>query len=397
MEDLNTIVDFTRPPEEVIAALKEKTVIVPPWRILEKEYDPRLHPVMNKAVYPDIVDKDGKVDYVTRIATDMQRLAAHRMTDLMFGIPVKRIYLSNNEKQKEFANWMEAIYASNRIDSVNIERGNMLFAGCEVFTIWYSVATPTDVYGFKSPVKIRCKNYSPMLGHSLYPLFDEDGDMIAMSVEYKVRLSKKTLYYFDTYTAEKHIRWVKDQGAWVEDVNEDISAIGKIPGVYCFRRTPIWENSSSIVYESEWALSRTGNYIRKNSKPIFVVFADEVIRYGDEQDEKSEFKGVLQYPRDGRAEYVTWEQATDTLKFYLDRLESTFFGQLQIPNWSYEKMSQQALSGESRKQMFIDAMLKVKSESGRVLDMLVRESNVIKAFMKQIVPSNYASELDSLR
>ena len=52
---------------------------------------------MNKAKYPDIVNEDGSIDYVTRITYDLQRLAVKRMTELCFGIPVKRIYKPNNE------------------------------------------------------------------------------------------------------------------------------------------------------------------------------------------------------------------------------------------------------------------------------------------------------------
>ena len=74
-----------------------------------------------------------------------------------------------------------------------------------------------------------------------------------------------------------------------------------------------------------------------------------------------------------------------------------FFTQLQLPDWSYEKMSQQALSGESRKQMFIDAQLKVKDESGRLIEFFDREMNVIKAFLKIMLGDAYAADIDSLK
>ena len=65
------------------------------------------------------------------------------------------------------------------------------------------------------------------------------------------------------------------------------------------------------------------------------------------------------YLKKATASYVTWTQAVDNLKFYINELRAMFFTQLQLPDWSYEKMSQQALSGESRKQLFIDAQMKV--------------------------------------
>lgn len=381
-----------------ITALKEKTICVPVWTGrygLVQEFDPRKHPVMNKAKYPDIVTKEG-IEYVTRITCDLQRLATKRMTELVTGIPVKRVYKPENNRQKEVAAFLESIYERNRIDSVNNERCNMLFAGCEVFTLWYAIEERNTLYGFTSPLKLRCRNFSPMLGDELYPLFDEYGDMIAMSVGYTRKKGKKHVQYFDTYTADKHIKWNNENGGWEEVENENIT-LGKIPGVYAWRPAPIWEDTSKTVYEIEWALSRNGNYLRKNSKPVFVVFADEIIRYGDEKGENKEFKAVMQYPSNGRAEYVTWQQAVENLKFYVEQLRDLFFTQLQLPDWSYGKMSQQALSGESRKQMFIDAQLKVKDESGRLIEFFDREVNVVKAFAKIMLGENYAADIDSLK
>lgn len=384
--------------EQRIAALKEKTVSVPMWSGragLVQEYDPKKHPVMNKIKYPDIVDDDG-VQEVTRITVDLQRLAVKRMTELVTGIPVERVYKPENDKQKEVAKYMEKIYSKNRIDSFNIERLNMLFAGCEVMTLWYAIEEENELYGFKSKLKFRCKNYTPMNGDDLYPLFDEYGDLAALSVGYTRKVGKKNVQFLDAYTAHKHYKYTNQSGEWQEIENEDISMIGKIPAVYISRPTPIWEDGTRIVTEIEWSLSRNGNYLRENSKPIFAVFADDVINYGDEKSPDKEFKSVMQYPKGSSAGYITWAQATENLKFQVDTLRSLFFTQLQLPDWNYEKMSQQAMSGESRKQMFIDAQLKVKDESGRLLEAFDRETNVLRAFLKLALPEGYVAEVDKL-
>ena len=384
--------------EQKISALKEKTLTVPMWGGrygLEREFDPRKHPVMSKAKYPDIITEDG-IQYVTRITCDLQRLAAKRMTELICGIPVKRVYKPDNDRQKEVAAFIEAIFDRNRIDSVNIDRCNMLFAGCEVMTLWYAVEQPNELYGISSNLKMRCRNFSPMLGDDLYPLFDEYGDMIAMSVGYSRKSGSSLIQYFDTYSANQHVKWSTATGDWQEVENEPIT-LGKIPAVYAWRPTPIWEDTSKTVYEIEWALSRNGNYLRENSKPLFVVFADEAISYGDEKSPNKEFKAVMQYPKGSTAGYITWSQAIENLKFYVEQLRSLFFTQLQLPDWSYDKMSQQALSGESRKQMFIDAQLKVKDESGRLIEFFDREMNVIKTFVKIILGDGYAKDIDALK
>lgn len=390
-----------RPIEQVIADLKEKSIIVPAWNGrngLRSMYDPSKHPVMSRALYPDVVQDDGSIDRVTRITYDLQRLAVKRMTELCNGIPVQRVCKpeKDNKKQKEVAEALEKLFQRNRIDSVNIERCNMLFAGCEVMTLWYAVEERNTAYGFNSPLKIRCRNFSPMLGDELYPLFDEYGDLIALSVGYARKDGVKTVNFFETYTADHHYKWSnQNNGGWVL-TEEEPHNIEKIPGVYMYRPTPIWEDTSKIVYEMEWAMSRNGNYLRKNSKPVFVVFANEQIDFGNEKNETEEAKSVLQFPAGAKAEYVTWQQAVENLKFYVSELRNSFFTQLQLPDWSYEKMSQQAMSGESRKQLFIDAQLKVKDESGRLIEFFDREIQVAKQFLKRAMGEAYHADIDAL-
>ena len=396
---LEEILQNASSEKAAIAALKEKSVTVPSWsgaKGLQTEYDPQFHPVMSKVKYPDVVHNDGSFEAVTRITLDFQRLACRRMTELCCGIPVKRVYSPENDTQQRVASILESVYQRNRIDSVNTERVNMLFAGCEVLTLWYAIEQENSLYGEKLPLKIRCRNFSPMNGDELYPLFDEYGDMVAMSVGYRRKVGRKTIQYFDTYTADRHIKWSTENGDWAVEEDEPIT-LGKIPAIYMYRPTPIWEDTSKIVYEMEWAMSRNGNYLRSNSKPLFVVFADEQIDYGDEKGENQEFRAIMQYPKGSTANYVTWPQAIDNLKFYISELRNSFFTQLQLPDWSYEKMSQTPMSGEARKQLFIDSQLKVKDESGRLLEFFDRETSILKAFLKQMIPSISANEIDALK
>ncbi len=392
-------------PTQAIAALKDKSADVPKWSALEKEYNPQKHPVNNKSLYPDVPgDCDNPAGTkVTRIALDYQRLVTARMTSLCFGIPVKRIYKSQTDKQKEIQRIIEAIYARNRIDSINIERGNMLFAGCEVATLWYAVAEKHSLYGIESNLKIRCANYSPIKGDNIYPLFDEYGDLVALSFGYRRKSMGEWAEYFDTYTANQHIKWIMNgkDSSWqvAEDDNISVGApngqgIGKIPAIYMHRPTPIWEDTSNIVYEIEWALSRAGNYVRANTKPLFGVFADEEIEYGGEKP--SDSKSVFQWPANAKAGYITWELSETNVRFYTETLRREYFAMLQIPDFSYDNLKSLQLSGEAFKQIFVDAMLKVGDESGRILEFLDREISVVKAFVKNIRPE-LTDEIDRLQ
>lgn len=391
--NIKEITSPERDARSVISDLKYKTVSVKPWAVLRKEYDQKEHPVMTDKTYRDKVTKKG-IERVTRYTLGLQKLAVKRMTELMFAIPVQRVYKTDNEQEKLVAEIMEAIFQKNRIDSLNIERGKSLFASCEAITLWYSQEQPAVYAGQKSRLKLRCKNFSPMDGDSLYPLFDEYDDMIALSIEYTRKEGNKTITYFDTYTADEHIRWRTGDGETVEELREKIE-VGKITGLYIHRDEPIWEDQSPNVYEAEWTLSRNGNYIRKNARPNWVVFSDNKVKYGNENANDNAGRNILQYGSGDKAGYVTWQQAIESIKFHIDEIKRNFFMQLQLPDMSMENMKATPMSGEARKMMFIDAQLKVTDESGIWLEFFDREINVIRAFMKKMYP-HLASAIDSL-
>lgn len=395
--DIQEITSPERQPGAVIDDLKNKTINVPAWATLEKEYDQRKHPVMDKKLYPDKIVK-GKVEKVTRLTLGLQKLAVKRMTGLMFGIPVQRVWKPQNEddqQQKRACEVLEAIFTKNRIDSVNRERSKYLFAGCEFITLWYTQQQQTDYAGEATEKKLRCKSFSPMNGEMLYPLFDEYDDLVALSVEYTREENHQTITYFDTYTATEHIRW-RTQGSQPEEELREPIEFEKIPGIYVFRPTPIWEDESENVFEAEWTQSRNGNYIRKNARPNWVVFSDEKVKYGKEAAPDNAGRNVLQYGKDDKAQYVTWEQAIDSIKFHIDQISQNFFKQLQLPDMSMENMKLTPMSGEARKMVFIDAQMKVTDESGIWLEGMDREVNVVKAYAKTMFPK-LAEAIDALQ
>ena len=387
---LQEIFEAGRDANQILADLKKKTIVVPGWSKLEKEYDPTKHPVMTDLSYNSKEGTKGKDKKVTRVILPWQKLAVRRMGSLAFGIPVKRVYKPADDSQKTAAAVIESIYKRNHINSVNLERSKFLYASCEVVTIWYTqeIEGGTVYAGEESKYKLRCKNYSPMKGDALYPLFDEYDDMIALSVEY-VRMEDGTrVTYFETYTADHHYRWRMEGSKAVPDMDPEPIKIGKINGVYGFRPLPVWEEQSENVYEAEWTYSYNGNYVRKNSRPNWVVFCDpqDKVRVGQEKDDPRLGRNVLKYPANAKAEYKTWDQSIESIKFHTSELKANFFMGLQLPDMSMENMKTTPMSGEARKMMFIDAQMKVLDEAGIWIEYFDREMSVVKAFAEKMFP-----------
>lgn len=375
--------------EQIIAKLKEKHVKVIPWSKLVKEYDQTKHPVMTD---PNYYKKKGK-ENVTMVTLGLQKLATKRMSALMFGIPVKRVYTTENDQQKIASQIMEDIYKRNRINAVNLERSKWLYAACEVVTIWYAQEADAMYAGKNSKIKLRCRNYSPINGDELYPLFDEYDDLIALSVRYTRNEEGTDKTYFDTYTDDRHICWNETEHTIILD--EQIN-IGKIAGVYIHRDEPVWEDESNNVYEAEWTYSRNGNYIRKNSRPKLVTYTENKIVADKGPKGENVASEVVRLGKGDKMEYVTWQGSIEATKFHIEELKHNFYSQLQLPDVSMDNMKSAPMSGESRKMIFMDSQMKVTCESGIWEEALDREFNVIRAFAKVMFPS-LEQAFDALR
>lgn len=372
-----------------IAYLQKKSIDVPSWQELEKEYNPKKHPVFTD---PEYIDK-GK-EKMTRVSFGWQKLAVKRMSALAFGIPVQRVYTPNNEQEKMAAQIMEDIYKRNRIDAVNLDRAKRLYASCECMTIWFGQETDTMYAGQKSKLKLRCRSYSPDKGDKLYPLFDAYDDLVALSVEYTRKENNTSVTYFDVYTDSLHITYNKSQN---KEVLREETNIGKIAGVYFHRDERLWEEESNNVYEAEWMLSRNGNYIRKNSRPQLALYTDGKAKTdASPKNANVAARDIIKLNQGDKLEYVTWQGSTDAIKFQMEELKHNFNAQLQLPDISMDNMKSSPMSGESRKMLFMDAQMKVTSEAGIWLEGFDREFNVIRAFAKQMFP-NLASAIDSLQ
>lgn len=386
-EILNSPLSFQQKVEELKLGKIEK---VRKWEEVKKELFPKDHDVNNKSKRRDKVGAKGKIEEVSRIGLDLQALVVKRMTEFMFAIPVKRIYKTDGDSTlQEIASVMEKIYTRNHINSENINRARHYFGSCEIATLWYTEDKDNNLYGIKSNKKIRCKTYSPITGHYLYPYFNEYGDMIAFSVQYSVKKMNSREDYFDTYTNDRHVVFKlngKDAGVVVNEEN----VFGKIPYIYACRQNPIWENTTPLVNEIEMTLSRNSDVIAYNSAPILVANG---LLSGNE--EKGETRRLYQVEKGGSVNYVSWSQSAESVKYHIDTLLKLFWLQLQLPDISLENLRGMIASGEAMKTLLADAHLKCGDESGEFYEFFEREANVIKEIVKQLNPA-WSKEVDEL-
>lgn len=384
--------------KEEINRLKNKTVTVPLWDELVKEYDPSQHEIMTDMVTrKDKYRKDG-IDIAARITYGKQKLAVNQIAQLAFTIPVRRVCTPQNEVQEAQLEAIEAVYKKSRIDAVNLRRFKAYFGACEVATVWYVEPKANNDYGFESNYKLRCVSYSPMDEKfsrieqaDIYPLFDEYGNLEALSFEFEHMEDGKEVTYFESYTADKKRVFIKRKDGW-EEQSEKSVAIGKIQAIYANRPLPIWEGTTNNIREIEYTKSRHSDILKRNSAPVMKVVG-ELLNEG-EVPASDQAREVFQLKQGGNIDYVKPPIDHTATEAHILDLKNTIDEELQLPDLSVENVKTFGASGVAREHLLTNAHLKIGDEQGDIIEFLDRECSVIKAFLKVMNPE--WSDIDSL-
>ena len=406
MIDLSSIDFDSGNISETIDMLKNKSVSVPSWDKLIKDYEPTMHEILSDTTtLKDKIRADGQLDKSSRIIIGMEKLHVRRLSEFTFSIPVKRVYhnVDDNKLRKDIVNAIESVYKNVRIDSENLKRATALYASCEIFTVWYAVKKQNRLYGFDSDYKLKCKTFSPMNGVRLYPLLNEMDDMLAMSFEYKKTVKDKEVTFFETYTKDKHYIWKQSDGVGRWDVvltqqtedgdttNGEEIVLMKIPGVYGWRSKPVYDGLAPIRAEIEYSLSRNSNVIAYNSAPLL-----KVVGATKGKEDKGESYRVVHCEQGGDVSYVSWSQSVEALKYHVDSMQRMYWMQAQIPDISFDNMKGLGNIGyDARQTLLADAHLRVGDESGTWIEFFERECNVIKAFLAAMNTA-WANEMDNI-
>ena len=90
---------------------------------------------------------------------------------------------------------------------------------------------------------------------------------------------------------------------------------------------------------------------------------------------------VYQFENDGDVDYVKPPVDHESVDSFVNTLKNNIAEELQLPSLALKDITSIGLTEESRKQILIDAHLKVGEEEGDIIEFLSREGNVLKAFL----------------
>ena len=400
--DIKTLFATQKDQNKLIAELKaHRNTDEPDTGDYKAQLDPLKHEVYNRVTRPDKRVKvdpadpnasDGtthvtsggneeasyRMEPVARIALALQKLIVKRAVSFLFGNAVTLDSVPEGDGEKTVLKALNKVMYDVKAKSFNRKIARMLFQGTEVAEVWYPVARNHKIYGFDSKFKLKCGILSPMLGDTLYPYFDENGDMVAFSRSYSITKSNVSINYFETYTDDLQFLWVQgSQGYELVEGYPKTNIVGKIPVIYGNQEQVEWADVQNLIERLEKLLSNFADTNDYHAAPkIFVK--GHITGFS----KKGESGAIIEGDEGSEADYLSWDNAPESVKLEIETLLRMIYTLTQTPDISFESVKGiGAISGLALKLLFMDAHLKVADHQEVFDEYLQRRINVVKAFI----------------
>ena len=418
---------------DVISKLKScRFIPQPDVESAKKALNPKLHDINDPILRPDkrvkvdadndadsaqkVITTDGeavnfRTEKVARVALAIQKLIINRAVSFCFGNPPEYNATATTENEQGIVKALNRILYDVKSNSLNRKIARAIFGFKECAEYWYIVDKPHSKYGFKAQHKLRCAIFSPENGDTLYPYFDETGDMTAFSRSFSRKDNKgNAVDYFETFTDKEHWLWINSANGYEVAPNYPKPiAIGKIPVVYGHQPKFETEDVDKLIDRLETLLSNFADTNDYHASPkIFVT--GQINGWS----KKGESGSVIEGEDGATMQYVSWQSAPEAVKLEIETLLKMIYTITQTPDISFDAVKGLgAISGVALKLLFMDAHLKVQDKREIFDAYLQRRVNVILAYIgkmntawekdcdtvvvePELVPYMITNELDDL-
>lgn len=391
---------------DVISELKSSRFIPQPdVEEAKKALNPKLHDVNDPIKRPDkrvkvdadndadsaqkVITTDGeavnfRTEKVARVAIALQKLIIKRAVSFCFGNPPKYNATPKNDNEQAVLYALNRILVDVKSKSMNRKIARAIFGFKECAEYWYTVPVnkPHSKYGFPAQHKLRCALFSPEYGDTLYPYFDETGDMVAFSRAFSRKDDNgNAVDYFETFTDKEHWLWMNGANGYeaAPGYPKPI-AIGKIPVIYGHQPYFETEDVDKLIDRLEHLLSNFADTNDYHASPK--IFTTGQI---NGWSKKGESGAVIEGEEGATMQYVSWQNAPESVKLEIETLLKLIYTISQTPDISFDAVKGLgAISGVALKLLFMDAHLKVQDKGEIFDDYLQRRVNVILAYIGQI-------------
>lgn len=341
-----------------------------------------------KTVYDDKTGKSctepAKTQTVdpNRIAIPLEQDIVNIQTAFTVGTEPK-LNCTPEESEKGLFEALKVILRKNKVKYQNRRIVRSLLSEQECAEYWYVskddgfwaklMSKVATAFGKVNPqYKLRSVLWSPFRGDKLYPFFNEENDLVGFSREYvKKDIDGNEISCFMTTTSKKVYEW-EFTSEWSQ--KEYAHGFDKLPVLYCYRSEAYCEKIKTIRVRIEKLLSNYADCIDYHFFPILKLF-------GDVGNLSGNFKNrVVQLSGNGAdAQYLTWNQASETVKLELENLFEKAYSMTNTPRIMPEALHQlgSSFSGVSFRYMFMGAHLSVENHAEDMGEFFQRRINFL--------------------
>ena len=334
-----------------------------------KDWNADLHEIIvDKEKYPDIEvveekereewnDSTGKSTTIpakkrtepcNRISIPLEQDITNIQTAFTVGVEPKMDCAPSNEDEKGLFYAIQQVLKKNKIKYQNKRIVRSWLSEQECAEYWYAVKDDSFWTKFWNKIKktfggsvkpqnkLRSVIWSPFRGDKLYPFFDDAGDLVAFSREYKKK-----------------------------DLDHKIK---------------------TIRVRIEKILSSYADCIDYHFFPYLMLFGDVSGFTGKKRNR------IIQLTGDkANAQYLTWNQVPDTVKLELEGLTNRAYDLTNTPRISPQELKGlgNAISGKAFRYIFMGAHMAVSNHAEVIGEFFQRRVNFLVSALADINPSEF--------
>lgn len=366
----------------------------PDRKVLEKEAEKHFDEKAGKTYE---IEAKYKTEPVNRISIPLEQDIVNIQTAFTVGIEPSMDCTPANDEEKKLLDAVKAVFKSNKTKYQNKKIVRSWLSEQEVAEYWY--ATDDDSFWIKfwnkvkttfggkvKPTKkLKSVLWSPFRGDKLYPFFNDEGDLIAFSREYKKKLMDDSeITCFMTITDKMVYQWDLSKG--YEERPTFAHGFKKLPVIYAYRPEPYCDKIKTFRVRLEKLLSNYADCIDYHFFPLLKLVGDVEGFVGKNKDKIVKLTG-----EGADAQYLTWNQVPETVKFEAETLTNNAYDMSNTPRISFETLKGVGkASGTAFRFMFMGAHMAVSNHAEVIGDFLQRRVNFLVTALGAINPSEFS-------
>lgn len=371
----------------------EKSIATDKIEKYKKQWDPKKHDIFDAVARPDkqvTSDTGMSLQKVTRLGIPLQKQIVKLAASFLCGNPIMLNGMAEGQTEKDLLEVLRKTWKLNKLDYDSKKIAIIMMSETEVAELWFAdnagkgywKGTPNDKPKVK--LRLRSKILANSLGDTLYPIFNNFGDMIAFGREYAIKKEGVDEQHFDIYTEEWNYYHVMKGSDWEQTKTKNL--FNKIPVIYYTQPEPEWNDVQELIDRLETLMSNLSDANDYSAFPIMFV-QGKLEGFA----KKGEQGKIIVGENGATAQWLTNNNAPASVEMEYKSLRSLIMDMTSSPDLSMEQMnSLGTYSGIALKMLFMAAHLKAAEKEENFGKSIQRRIN----FMKYALASYVNTDLE---